>query len=455
MFKKLPPFIILLLLIFSCTEKIPDQYDLLLTNVRVIDVGNDHTSELMRIGVRADTIAMVRPMREPGEVIADQKHDGNGKYLLPGLWDMHVHLRGGDSLTEENKALLRMFLSHGITTIRDAGGDITPAVMQWKKAITLGELQGPQIFTSGPKLDGENPAWPGSLKVTDPTSAAVALDSLENIGADYVKIYDGSLNADVYYELIRQVEERGLKVTGHMPMNADLLRAYSLGLDGIEHLYYLLGVSSRKGDSIRLLQRGYASLPDLIDTYDRETSLQAFKILADREFYVTPTLHIGEVLKDLKTENHLNDSLLSHMGAGIRKTYARREAGAKKRTETQQETVEKQFQLFKDLVKPMQDSGIILLAGSDCGAFNSYVYPGASLQEELILLTSAGLRPAEALATSIINGPRFFGLNAHYGEISVGKKAHMILLTENPLENIEAIRTIEMVIKGTGTYKIK
>ncbi len=409
----------------------------------------------MKVGINGDTIAMVADMDSNLVTTAKVQVDGKGQYLMPGLWDMHVHFRGGDTMITENKALLKMFLNHGVTTVRDAGGDITTAILEWKKEIAMGNLEGPDIFTSGPKLDGERPAWPGSLRVTSPEEVSAALDSLERLGVDYVKIYDGSLQEDIYYEIIKQAESRNLKVTGHMPMSADLIKAYNLGLDGIEHLYYVLGVSSPSGDSIRRLSNGYGSLPALIDSFDPETAQQAFETLVKKEFYATPTMHIGKVLKDLRTRDHSQDSLLSQMGDHIRKTYARRESGAKSRSDEQQEYTEKRFQLFKELIQPMHAAGITLLAGSDCGAYNSYVYPGASLQEELMLLTQAGLSPAESLATSIINGPQFFGLQTEYGTIQEGKKAHMLLLQKNPLEDIGNIKSIEKVIKGQKIHPLK
>lgn len=445
---------LLILLQLSCSKE-DSSFSHLIENVQVIDVQNGTVSSDMFVAYSGDTIQLVAPMKERAAYTARHITDAEGRYLMPGLWDMHVHFRGGDSLTGENKALLPMFLDHGITTVRDAGGDMTPAVLNWKNKINEGVLDGPDIFTSGPKLDGAEPAWPGSLKTSSAEEVSAALDSLEALGTDYVKIYDGSLEEEVYYEIIRQCETRGLKVTGHMPMDADLMKAVNLGLDGIEHLYYLLGVSSPAGDSIRQQHRGYGSLPALIDSYNREQAIRSLEKLSSGKFYATPTMHIGEVLKDLKTADHSNDRLLERIGPGIQSSYARRENSARRRSEIQQEYTEKRFDLFMELIPLMQEAGIILLAGSDCGASNSYVYPGASLQEELIMLTRAGLSPQQALATSVINGPEFFGLSRYYCKIEKGRIAHMILLENNPLLNIDNIKSIDQVIKGAEIYRIR
>lgn len=120
------------------------------------------------------------------------------KYVLPGLWDMHVHFRGGDTLINENKALLPLFLFYGVTTVRDAGGNITPAVLQWRKQIAAGALAGPKIFTSGPKIDGHKDSQPGSLQVETPGEVSSALDSLQKFGVDYVKLNDFSISREAF-----------------------------------------------------------------------------------------------------------------------------------------------------------------------------------------------------------------------------------------------------------------
>lgn len=446
MIRILSTTLILASIIIGCaTEKTPD-YDLIIKNVRLIDVRNNTVSPPVHLAVNADTIAQVADADNPLTISGTEELDGTGLFAMPGLWDMHVHFRGGDSLADENKALLPHFLSHGITTVRDAGGDLTPQLLKWREAILKNELNGPEIFTSGPKLDGPDPAWPGSLPITEKAQVTAALDSLQLLGVDYVKIYDGSLTPDLYYEIISQAKARGFRVTGHMPMNATLDTAVSRGLDGIEHLYYVLFNTSAKGDSIRQLQMGYGALPYLLTTYEDSLAGDYFSQLGKREFYATPTLHIGQVLTELQHTSHMGDSLLPMMGEGIRSTYARREQGAKNRSPEQQAVVELRWQTFMNTIKPLHNAGVVLLAGSDCGPFNSYVYPGESLLSELELLVEAGLTPAQALQCSVINGPKFFGLQEEYGTLEAGKKANLLLLTKDPLENISNIRSLQKVI---------
>ncbi len=444
----------LALALFSCQPQTKQKFDLLILNASIVDVEAGQVSKKKLIGIDGDTIRLVADMNEASAFEGSREINAGNRYVMPGLWDMHVHFRGGDSLRQENKNLLPLFLSYGVTTVRDAGGDLTPSVLSWKNEIQGGRLPGPDIFTSGPKLDGADPYWPGSIPVADSADIAMALDSLQKLHTDYVKTYDSSLKPDLYYGLIRGAEARDMKITGHMPLKADLMRAANYGLDGVEHLYYLLGVASPLTDSLQQLDLGYGIVPPLVRTFDRELAAKAFRKLGSQNFYVTPTLFIGKVLTALHGANHSTDSLLAVIGPGIRKTYERRTIAAQNRSHEAQLLAERQEKLFQAMVPLLQQSGINLLAGSDCGAYNSYVYPGASLQKELQMLVASGLSPREALYASVINGPKFFDLSDYYGSISPGKVANLLLLAKNPLENIGNTEQIDFVIKrGTVLEK--
>ncbi|MEQ9166336.1 MAG: amidohydrolase, partial [Fulvivirga sp.] len=210
--------LLLVILFISCQKKHAEQVDLLLLHVNVIDVKSGTVQEDQLVAIKGDTIAAVVSSDNADAYTAKQTIEATDQFVMPGLWDNHVHFRGGDSLISENEVFLKMFLDFGITTVRDAGGDITPAVMDWRKKIAAGTMAGPTIFTSGPKLDGSKPAWAGSIKIDSLNDISPALDSLQSIGTDYVKLYDGNLIKAMFYEIIKAAESRGLKTTGHMPM---------------------------------------------------------------------------------------------------------------------------------------------------------------------------------------------------------------------------------------------
>lgn len=441
----------LILLFFSSCEDEKENFDLIISNASIVDVSSGTISEGQRVLIKDDTIVRIEN-GDSKKYSATEVLDAGGKFLMPGLWDMHVHFRGGDTLVTENKNLLPLFLAYGITTVRDAGGDITPSVLEWQEQIRRGELEGPNIFTPGPKLDGDRPAWPGSIKVTNREEIEAALDSLESIGADYVKMYDGNLSKENFYAIIEAAENRGLKTTGHMPLTADFLKAIELGLDGAEHMYYPLTACSPKTDSLRKLGIGYGMMEEIIDTYDPELAERVFTKMSENEVFVTPTLHIGKTLSEILEVDHSKDSLLDYIGSGVQKTYQGRVEGAKRAKASGSTMREKMERISAQMIKPMNDAGVKILAGSDCGPFNSYVYPGESLHGELTSMVEAGLTPQQALQTSIIYGPEFFDLEDKFGSVTKGKVADLLLLEKNPLENIEHLREIIAVVRQGKVY---
>ena len=451
--KRFSYYLILVIICISCENRQKQEFDLLIVNANIVDIeaGKIITNQL--IGITSDTIRLVKNSYERHNYSAKKTLNARNKYLMPGLWDMHVHFRGGDSLIQENKDLLSLFLAYGITSVRDAGGDITPNVLKWKEQISENKLKGPRIFSSGPKLDGENPAWPGSITVNDSIEVIKkALDSLEKLQVDYVKMYDGSLTKESFYQIIEEAEKRNLKTTGHMPLAADILKAIDLGLDGTEHMYYTLKATSPLADSLSRLNLGYGMMDEIIKSYDPELAEEVFEKMGKNQFYVTPTLHIGKTLSELADADHSKDSLLNYMGKGIQKTYQGRIESAKRAKNQGNSMRQKLGERSANMMRPMYEAGVNLLAGSDSGAFNSFVYPGESLHQELESLVNAGLTPQQALITSVINGPKFFELSEFYGGVEEGKVADLILLEGNPLKEIQNTTRLQYLIKNSEIF---
>jgi imidazolonepropionase-like amidohydrolase len=436
-------------------------YDVVINHVTVVDVVTGQLTPNRVVAVSKGKIVRLEEA-DKDSYAAKQYVNGNGRYLIPGLWDMHVHFRGGDSLAAANKKSLTLFLAHGITTVRDAGGDLTPSIFQWRAAMDAGQLAGPRIFTSGPKIDGPKAYWPGSLEVETPAQIRAAVDSLKRLGVDYVKIYDSKISGEAYLNTISQAQRRGLKTTGHMPYSVTLGESVKRGLDATEHLYYVFKACSGKEDSLTALVRQslktdkplglFAMLPAVYDTYSPAAAARIFKLMAKHKTAAVPTLFIGKTLTELPENDHSQDTLRAYIDPKIQATYTRRLASARQQSPTAQAFSKKLEARFLALVPLMQAAGVPILAGSDSGPFNSFIYPGASLQDELILLVQAGLTPAQALQAATINGAKFMGVAGRTGTIALGKDADLLLLTANPLENIANIKKIDAVVSRGKAY---
>ena len=444
------------------TQSNSKKYALVITNASIIDPTTGKITKNQLLAISGDTIKAVDDTKASAGYKVDQYFDAKGKYLMPGLWDMHIHFRGGDSTIEANKALLPLFLAYGVTTVRECGGDITPSVMAWQHQTSTGQLPGPRIFTSGPKLDGPGAVWAGSIPVVTPADVTKALDSLQKIHSDFVKIYDSKISGDAYLEIIRQAKKRGMKVTGHMPFTVELKEAASLGMDGSEHLYYVFKACSSKEDSITGEIRNsehtahpiglFGALPALFNTYDSAKAENLFKYLAAKHFSITPTLFISKTLSGIKETDHSNDSLLAYIDPKIQTTYKGRVNGAKRQSDAATSFTKKYQALCASLVPKMYAAGVNIVAGSDCGASNSYIYPGSSIHEEIKLLAASGLTPAQALVTATVNGPKFFGKQSFFGSLQKGKCSDLIVLDSNPLEDIGAIDRINTVLSHGKLY---
>ncbi|UYZ60008.1 amidohydrolase family protein [Hymenobacter latericus] len=450
------------LLLGGCAGQQPQQpYDLLITHANVVDV---EKGRILPNQTLAISEGLIRRLGNSGAQTAAAKQtiDAQGKYLIPGLWDMHVHFRGGDSLTAANRNLLPLYLAHGITTVRDAGGDLTPAIYSWRQEMQTGRLAGPRIFTSGPKLDGPYPTWPGSLVIETPEQINKALDSLQKLKVDYVKLYESTVSREAFLGAITAAEKRGMTTTGHMPYTVTLREAMERGLDASEHLYYVFKACSSKEDSITTAVQSslrtsrplglFAVLPTVYKTYDAATAASTYRMLAKHRTAVVPTLHIQKVLTELPETDHARDTLLAYIDPKIQRTYARRIASARAQSAATRAFNKQLGAKFMSMVPQMQAAGVTLLAGSDSGPFNSYVYPGASLLGELELMVQAGLTPAQALQAATINGAKFLKADQRSGSIKPGKEADVVLLNKNPLENISSLRQIQTVVVRGRVY---
>ncbi|PWL38476.1 amidohydrolase [Flagellimonas aquimarina] len=450
-----PLFVMLFLM--GCQNKSPKQsINMLIANANVIHLETGEI-EVQDIYIANGRIKALATAGSDTNYKAETTVDATGKFMLPGFWDNHTHLRGGDSLVANNKNFLKLFIANGITTIRDAGGDLTSSVMEWKQEIADGNLVGPTIFTSGPKIDGPGATWAGSLEVENEDDIATALDSLEKLNVDFVKLYDSRILGEHYLKTIKEAEARGLIVSGHMPFTVTLDETVDAGIDAIEHLYYIMkGCANNEieiTEKLKTKEIGFwQAMPALMTGYADSKAQKTFQKLKEHNVFVVPTLHIGKTLSYLDEVDHWNDAYLKYIGQGIIKTYQGRidrALNASEKTRTDRKDLDT---FFGQLCKSLNDAGVDLLAGSDSGAYNSYTYPGISLHGELKAMVDNGISPLEALKTSAPNGAKFLNKSGDFGSIYKGKVADLVLLDANPLEKIENTQKIYAVLKGDRLF---
>ena len=429
--------------------------DLIITNVNIVDVVNNKIIPNRYIAIQKNKIIGISNVSISKTYTANEIIDATGKYIMPSLWDMHVHF-GGDSLKAENKMLLPLYIAMGIGHVRDCAGDISLDVIEWKNEIANGTLLGPTIFTSGPKLEGINSIWPGDLEISNETELRTALDSLYKLKVDFVKITDNTLAPDLFLKSIIAARKRGWKVTGHVPatMNVDVFSKN--GLSAIEHIGYLQRAASKNEDSITKLRAvnkisGREANELYLNSFDSTVAIAKFKQLAKNGTAVVPTINGSYITTYLDKTSHDNDDYLRYLGPALKRTYNWRVERASKDNTDAIAFRHKNFEAGAKLLPLLYKSGVTILAGTDAGYLNSFNYPGLGMHDELAIMVKYGLTPHQALVCSIINGSAFFNQSKLYGAVAKQKNADLLILNANPLIDINNTKKIDAVI-NKGKY---
>ena len=382
---------------------------------------------------------------------------GQGRYLIPGLWDMHVHFGGGPALVEENKALMPLYIANGVTTVRDCAGDLAMEVLAWRDQIERGELFGPRLLTSGPKIEGLAPIWKGTLETGSRADVDAAVAKLRSLKVDFVKITDSTLDPQLFLYAVGAARKVGLNVSGHIPAAVTIRDAIDAGISSIEHLDYAMrpGVPNEAGiaagiakgtliraDGDKALDRGFAAA----------TATPTWRLMAARGVAVTPTLSISRIIAHLDQEDHGKNPELAYIGPGLRKTYDWRIERVAKLTPAERTERRARFERTAAILPQLRRAGVTIMAGTDAGFLNSYDYPGFGLHQELALYVRYGLTPAEALASATRAGPAWFGKLGRYGSVAQGRAADLVLLNANPLRSIAATKQIAAVVSRGRFY---
>jgi imidazolonepropionase-like amidohydrolase len=296
--------------------------------------------------------------------------------------------------------------------------------------------------------------WKGTIEVGTPAEVDAALNRLQAMKVDFVKITDNTLKPDIFLYAVNAAKARGLKTSAHTPFALTIEQAARAGLSSVEHLDYLIKAGSPQEAAIGAdyaagkLTYGEAS-DKFVETFDPTYAAEEYRRLAATGIYVTPTLNMGRILAYLDREDHRTDPALASIGPGLRKTYEWRVERAAKASPAQIAARHREYELSLKVLPMLRDAGIPILAGTDAGYLNSFNYPGQGLHDELARYVEAGLNPREALASATITGPAFLGHSDRYGAVAQGKAADILILDANPLDDIGATRSIRgVVLKG-------
>jgi imidazolonepropionase-like amidohydrolase len=381
--------------------------------------------------------------------------DATGKFLIPGLWDMHVHW--------SDREFLPLFLANGVTGMRIMWGQA--GHHDWRRQSEAGQLLAPHMIIASTPIDGPKPYFPNSIGVANPAQARQAVVDAKAGHADFIKVYS-FLTRDEYFAIADEAKKQGLPFAGHVPLSVSAEEASNAGQESFEHLLGVLPACSSRSEE--LAQAARDDLADTIagkeraiwgrhsealrqmqlDTYSPEKAAILFATLKRNGTWQCPTLTVLHSIAYLDDPAFTNDSRLKYMPrwthdawdpARARKMYGRSSA-------EDLAFAKKEFRKDLELVGAMQKAGVGILAGTDTS--NAFCMPGFSLHDELGFLVRAGLTPMQVLQTATLNPARFLGIEKDFGTIEKGKVADLVLLDANPLNDIANTKRIAAVIYG-------
>ena len=456
-------------------DKKPAPAAVAVTGVTVIDVAAGRTLPDQTVVVTGDRIAEVGKADAvavpPGATVVD----GKGKFLIPGLWDMHAHV--------EAEATLPLFVGNGVTGVRHmfTGSPLNPPVKQWGKEVEAGKRVGPRVVATTRAIDGlngEKPAAAGSpLVATTPDEARAAVRAVRDAGDDFVKVYP-FLKPDVYNAVLDEAAKgpRKLPVAGHVPHLVSATDASDRGQKSMEHGYGVLLCCSRDEEKLRkelaAAVAGGAMAKDTLDatgawriqvkamdSYDERKAAALYAKFVKNGTWQVPTLISRKTWAYLDDPKFTDDPRKDYLPLHVRSTWLQRAKGGGVQLplfgdiKLSPDDVANQKLLFDAHLKfvgAMHKAGVKILAGTDSPV--PYCFPGSGVHDELELLVKAGLKPADALRAATLGPAEYLDRLNDLGTVEKGKLADLVLLGADPLADIANVRKIHAVLLGGRVF---
>lgn len=419
-----------------------------ITHVTVIDTENGKNIQDRTVVISGDRISEVRETKGMKPLAGAKVVDGSGKYVIPGLWDMHVHA----VFAERLDSMFPMFVANGVLGIRDMGTsmpltDIDPL----RKETANGSRLGPRIAAAGPILDGRpRPMRPNFLAITTPEEGRDAVRQLKTGGSDFIKVYSW-LSRDSFLAIAEEVKKHNISFAGHVPFSVPVLEASDAGQKSMEHLYGIALACSAREEEIRneLLKGGTSVTFPVLDhleieeagaSYSEKKAAKVFAHLAKNRTWQVPTFAAD--LPDSRSFDTrvTNDPRLKYIPLSFQEQWRKRTASVEGSLPWGKLSEQRQ-----GMLGAMHRAGVPVLAGTDTAWYQPYTYAGFSLHDELAQLVQAGLTPMESLQTATINPARFLGLQKDLGSVKEGKIANLVLLDADPLADIHNTTKISAV----------
>lgn len=400
--------------------------------VNVIPADGDRVLEDYSVIVEDGRIVAMGPRASTSPPTDATLIDGTGKYLIPGLADMHIHLMNQEFMTtliqkddpmQPIENMLYLYLANGVTTVRVMAG--YPELLTLRDAIARGEVLGPRLILTTPMFDGKKPIWPAPLSrpIADAEAARTAVQEAKSDGYDMIKVYT-LLGRDAYDAVIDEAKKVNLKVVGHVPVMVGLEHALESGQNEITHVEEYWRFTRDYSDEViakftaMTAKSGVWFSPTLTTYRDQMTDAKTVLNRSENRYVDPLVLDFWTTRINQLATAYENPSAVKH---------AQNLAG-----------------FMRGLVKSMYDAGVPLLTGTD--ALNPAAMPGFSMHRELEEFVNVGIPNHEALRAATSGPAEFMEETEEWGTVATGRRADLVLLNANPLEDIANTKKIEGVM---------
>ena len=355
----------------SCSQNLRQAFgipyhNILIYNANIIDVNDGQILPDRAILISKGMIKTIGSYSDlKSDISKEFQFDAHNKYVIPGLWDMHVHIEGED-LIEDNIALFPVYIAYGITTVRDMASDLGEQVLAWRDEINERKLLGPRIYTAGRKLEGLNSIWKRDLEISNVQELHQMLDTLEKYKVDLVKITENTLEGPLFLKSVVEAKKRGFKVSGHVPHDLTIRELVDAGFSSIEHASYLLrlGMDEKKVvEQIKAKKITKLIADDIyLNNFNQDTAIKAYNELAKTNIAVTPTLIGGKQLAYLDEDNHKGDVFLDYLTKRFTDKYQWRIDRMANYSVEKKQQAKDRYQLISQQLPFLQKAGITILA---------------------------------------------------------------------------------------------
>lgn len=416
-----------------------------ITHVTVIDAETGKETQNQTVILSGDRISEVKDSKGVQPPPGARLVNGAGKYLIPGLWDMHVHGTRFD-------ATFPLYLANGVTGVREMFGP--PDGNKFRADLAARKIDAPHLYLGSPIIDGKPVFWPRAIGVSTPEEARSVVDDQKQKGAEFIKVYNG-LSRDSYFAIIDESRRLNLPVVGHVPNGVSDWEASAAKQRSIEHLDGIpLACSSREEELRRKIlatksgkERGGVILEGT-RSYREEKCQRLFMEFKKNMTWQVPTLTVLRSFGWLNDPQFRSDRRVRYFNGWVAdRLAAKDDSRFRDWTDADFDSERERFLYAQKVVAAMFAARVPIIAGTD--NINPFCFPGFSLHDELALLVESGLTPLAALQTATRNPAEFMGATAKYGSVAPGKIADLLLLDADPLLDIHnTTRISEVFLSG-------